>query len=330
MKIKTKLFSSFLGILIVSIILNIITIFDMITLSDLTTKLYRHPMAVSVEVQRINGNITEIIYHTQKIINNSDFDNNAYNNIIKLEDETTDSLKLLHERFLGEKSRVEKAQKIFNEWKPVRDYLIGVALEKGVEQANIYGQKFEQPIVDELNDAMNYLSEFAKNKGVEFYTNASSTRVNSIRKSIILLVWVFALAIFLVKFLADKISRPLLLLNENMRSISKGRADLTARLNSVSKDEIGELSRNFDIFIEKLQTLAQNVKGNENIESEKNLILSKVMDNMLSGKSNEEYLSGLCDLIEKIKSNSGDLNIQDKSHLDKNLNIKLNNIKDDF
>lgn len=283
----------------------------MVQLSDLTSKLYRHPMAVSVEVQRIEKNVAKILNKTHQIVHDSDYDSMAYESIESLEEETNESFNLLYERFLGEKRRVERARNAFNDWKPIRDNYIRITLESGFEAGETYAKQFEQPVLQDLYEAMNYLSGFAKNKGVEFYTNASATRTNSIRKSIILLVWVFAVVILLVKFIADKISRPLLLLNENMRNISRGRADLTARLNLVAKDEIGELSRNFDGFIEKLQTLAYSVKGGENIDSEKNLILSKVMDNLLTGKNNDAYLDELEDLIKKFKKNSGRFNLDD-------------------
>jgi len=71
-------------------------------------------------------------------------------------------------------------------------------------------------------------------------------------------VIVLPLAILIVRSIIIPLSRTKTMLHE----IAEGDGDLTVRLNIDSKDEIGELASNFNIFVEKLQDLFRNVAEN--------------------------------------------------------------------
>jgi methyl-accepting chemotaxis protein len=60
---------------------------------------------------------------------------------------------------------------------------------------------------------------------------------------------------------------------EGLRDIAEGEGDLTRRLKITTKDELGDLARWFNIFIEKLQGIIKNIAGNaeELSTSSKNL-----------------------------------------------------------
>jgi len=58
------------------------------------------------------------------------------------------------------------------------------------------------------------------------------------------------------------IIRPLNNTVSMLKNIAEGEGDLTKRLPVISKDEIGEMARWFNIFIEKIQTIISDVSGN--------------------------------------------------------------------
>ncbi len=80
------------------------------------------------------------------------------------------------------------------------------------------------------------------------------------------LLFVIMIAIFLSSvatyFVAKKISDPLKLVCEMLKDIAEGEGDLTVRLKENSKDEVGELSKWFNIFIEKLQVIIKKISKN--------------------------------------------------------------------
>ncbi|RPH38402.1 MAG: methyl-accepting chemotaxis protein, partial [Desulfobulbaceae bacterium] len=63
-------------------------------------------------------------------------------------------------------------------------------------------------------------------------------------------------------FVARGIARPVQDAVNRLRDIAEGEGDLTMRLESTSSDEIGEMGRWFNVFVEKLQGIISKVSGN--------------------------------------------------------------------
>ena len=86
---------------------------------------------------------------------------------------------------------------------------------------------------------------------------------NSIRNSILLITLVaVALVCGLVLLFSRSITVPLKNAVEGLKDIAQGEGDLTMRLRVNSRDEIGELARWFNLFIEKLQGIVGEIAGN--------------------------------------------------------------------
>ena len=75
--------------------------------------------------------------------------------------------------------------------------------------------------------------------------------------AIILVVLVLAIAISL--YIAGSITKPLESMKSMLQDIAQGEGDLTKRLDASSKDELGEASRCFNLFADKLQGLIRRV-----------------------------------------------------------------------
>jgi methyl-accepting chemotaxis protein len=71
----------------------------------------------------------------------------------------------------------------------------------------------------------------------------------------------FALAVILSRMLARSISRPLGETVGLLRDMSQGEGDLTKRLAVTSSDEVGELARCFNAFMDKQHAIVAQVKG---------------------------------------------------------------------
>lgn len=87
---------------------------------------------------------------------------------------------------------------------------------------------------------------------------------------------------FLGLILSNSITSPLLKAAEMLKDIAEGEGDLTKRLAITSKDEIGELAKWFNQFIEKLQKMVKQVSENAaNIGGSSNS-LSAISENLLT------------------------------------------------
>ncbi len=78
----------------------------------------------------------------------------------------------------------------------------------------------------------------------------------SIRNSMSLYSFIILMALwFIIRTQTERIvMKPLRKLNERLKDIATGEADLTQRITDLSNDQIGELGRLFNLFVEKLHT----------------------------------------------------------------------------
>ncbi|PHR23892.1 MAG: chemotaxis protein [Desulfotalea sp.] len=86
---------------------------------------------------------------------------------------------------------------------------------------------------------------------------------HAIRKNIILVTVVSVALVFTLIILVSRtITKPINLAVASLKDIAEGEGDLTMRLPVTSEDEIGELAKWFNIFIEKLQKLIGEIGEN--------------------------------------------------------------------
>ncbi len=82
------------------------------------------------------------------------------------------------------------------------------------------------------------------------------------------------------------VTKPLNLTVSMIRDIAEGEGDLTKRLIIKSKDEIGELSKWFNLFVEKLQDIIKDVSQNSTVVNTSSTDLSEISSSMATGISN--------------------------------------------
>ena len=114
----------------------------------------------------------------------------------------------------------------------------------------------------------NYLAKVVKSPamGWRFVALVPSSEVyrsanNIAWLSLVIAAVVIALFIILGALFSKLITRPIDRVAVVLKSIAEGEGDLTTRLAVESKDEVGELSRSFNQFIEKLQSIIQQMVG---------------------------------------------------------------------
>jgi methyl-accepting chemotaxis protein len=109
---------------------------------------------------------------------------------------------------------------------------------------------------------------------------------DAIRNANILVTLVAGLLTAIVVFLAARtIVKPINAAVAGLKDIARGEGDLTMRLEATSKDEVGELARWFNVFIEKLQGIMKDISGGvETLSSSTEL--SAISEQMTQGISN--------------------------------------------
>ncbi len=75
---------------------------------------------------------------------------------------------------------------------------------------------------------------------------------------------IFIIALLFSILISRLITRPIYITNKMLKDIAEGEGDLTRRLNVTTKDEVGELAKWVNTFIEKIQELIIHIKQDVN------------------------------------------------------------------
>jgi len=186
-------------------------------------------------------------------------------------------------------------------WHPQRDYIRNLNLLEGQgdlsEAANemIQGKTGTKSYNFEGEDRMiayspmkgyNDFEGFGWSFGIVTSQSFIENLINSLRNTIIYssLGLIIILSLFIIFFLSLSL-RPLKRISQILKEISEGKGDLTKRINISANDEIGEMAKYFNEFIEKIQEIVKNLINNtENLNSDV-VNLTKISENMTSSSN---------------------------------------------
>ena len=123
-----------------------------------------------------------------------------------------------------------------------------------------------------------------------------------IKKVIIYMLLGIAIIIVISIVIAKSISSPIVNMKDKFDILSEG--DLTVKLDGNSRDEVGNLSKNFNFFVEKLQLTINDIVTLISELIKANNRINHSMDNIINGYNSEFY----DELNEKVESGIIELN----------------------
>ncbi|MBN1626533.1 MAG: MCP four helix bundle domain-containing protein [Deltaproteobacteria bacterium] len=150
------------------------------------------------------------------------------------------------------------------------DYTLGPAMEKFENMRNY---------LDQLTEINLKIAEEARQDASEIYKSTLITFF------IIIAIGIF-IGVFLAFIIDFGIIRPVKAAMEGLRDIAEGEGDLTRRLNIKSRDEVGELARWFNIFMEKLRGIIGELAQSTKILGISSNDLSGLSSEMAEGTNN--------------------------------------------
>ncbi len=176
LKLWQKMTLGFGAIVAVMIIGGTISVNTANNLSDLTTKLYRHPLAVSTAIRDVETNLVAI-HRSMKDVAMAQNRTQLEDARAKVDQYTANiekGFKILDERFLGDKSEIKNIEKLFYDWEPIRQKVIDQRIIQIDNNANEVSRVEEAPHVAKIKAALRELVVFANNKAKEFNNAAKS------------------------------------------------------------------------------------------------------------------------------------------------------------
>jgi PAS domain S-box-containing protein len=148
----------------------------MYALSDLVAKMYWHPFTISKAVRDININVVKMHLNVQNVIlaeNDDDFAA-LLQNIEVYEQKINADLKLIKERFLGNKQEIDDVIQILQKFERVHHKIIALVKAGQKQQAlSMTRTDLNKKIIKSENE-INDLTNFANYKATQFLENAHS------------------------------------------------------------------------------------------------------------------------------------------------------------
>lgn len=253
--IGNRLRIGFLLIIITFVTLSIYEQSRITMLSRQIENIYKHPLTVSNAVLRININLIKMQRSLQDV--SEQRNRNRIREEIKiikdLEDNILNDFKIIQNRFLGEKSKVEKSFNAFLDWKKIRDRLIQELLTgKQNSSVSLLSEKSARYII-RVEKAIETLGIFAQHKADEFLYQSKRIHDVSRISYIYITIFVLIIGIYLSISISNSITNPLRILEEGIAKF--GRGDLNSKLVVDTNDEIGALSKAFDKMANDLKSV---------------------------------------------------------------------------
>jgi len=192
------------------------------------------------------------------------------------------------------------------------------------EELNPIGQKitaqslsFKEMIVKYHDEDLqsHLLLEQMKTQQMELYDNLSDLGTMTIEKmekvekaakiTIVIFVAVAVVVGIILSFvIARAIVKPVLTMAEGLEGIAQGEGDLTMRIHIRSKDELGELARWFNQFMQKLQEMVTDIAGNASVLKHSSKEMSTLAQSMSRGSDEmSRGLNSVAASTEQMSSN---------------------------
>ncbi|MCU7834061.1 MAG: response regulator [gamma proteobacterium symbiont of Taylorina sp.] len=285
LKIGIRSGFAFFGIILITTGIGNFTYYGITQLSEMTSKLYKHPFAVSNAVRDTNGHIIAM-HRSMKDVALSKTDaqlEQAVQVVSEYESRALTSLHMIHERFLGDKTLVHNASELFRNWKPIRDRVIDLRRAGEYEKAAEITRGEGARHVVKMENSMQTLLDFANNKA-DTFVNAVFAEQNNLQSTLgwgllILTLVSISIAFIITRSITLPINNIALTLSQLASGDSKDSLQTKIPYQS-RKDEVGIMARSAEqlrLSAVKSQQLALN---NEHVAELSNLM-------QLSGNVNE-------------------------------------------
>ncbi len=180
------------------------------------------------------------------------------------------------------------------------EYLTEEILQKGIKDTYTFEQDGFYHVVFPVKDYS------GAQIGVWVYQLDGSAVLSELRRQILKMVFVMLVMIAIVAglifLIARLIAAPLAKIVAILKDISQGEGDLTVRLDVDSNDETGELSKWFNTFVEKIQTIIARVQKSADQVLNTSQEIASAAEQMAAGS--EEQQAQLAEVATSIEEMS--------------------------
>jgi len=178
----------FTSILLLVIGLATTSIIQLASIAKDMDQLYQHPFSVSNAANSINYHLVSMHRHMKDLVlaQNTQELNYAAQQVNSHEALAQKNFDIIFERYLGDKSDINSAYRLFITWKPIRDEVIQLIQENNVQAASNITLNKGAKHVGKLNQQVDKFVNFAFNKAQTLHARAQKNEQHALISSIVL------------------------------------------------------------------------------------------------------------------------------------------------
>jgi len=196
-------------ILIVVICLGLNSQWQLSKISQNTDDLYQHPFAVSNAANNINYHLVSMHRYMKDVVlaTNDNELTFAVEQVVLHENQALQEFDILFDRFLGNRSQLNRTYQAFIGWKAIRSEVIQLVRNNKTVTAVVITKDKGAKHVKNLNDLVAELVEFASNKAKEFHSRSivgkEQAMVTNFFIAFVAIILVVVLALYIKNNLAQ-------------------------------------------------------------------------------------------------------------------------------
>jgi methyl-accepting chemotaxis protein len=174
-----------------------------------------------------------------------------------------ESFKKLEELEKSEKGKslIEKVKQTTAQLAQVNNKIISRAVAGTQAEADKMLKDDWEPAFKLFENAFGELSKYQDEQAIVAENEAVAAYKTAVSGMIIAFVIAILMAVACASLITRGITGPIGKMREMIMDIAQGEGDLTKRLDASSKDELGEVNRWFNIFIEKLHSIISHISS---------------------------------------------------------------------
>ena len=255
LKIVRQLEISFGIIFVLFVILGANSWLQSNKLAQQTSDLYEHPMVVRRAIGELETDVRSIRLEFLNILRatRDQEKQDAMINVAKYQADATSQFETIKDQYLGPKTDVEEALRLFLRWTALQEEFKGmVRAGKSLDELNRFDDSVDLGKAGELVfDSIKKIDLFAINKAEQFFNTTLEVKRSLDVQQMILLICILALITLIVILFTGNILRPIKQLTEVHKSFGKGKLEMRSTYSS--KNELGQLADSFNNLANTIQ-----------------------------------------------------------------------------
>ena len=298
--LRFKILGGVGSVLILLIIVSIQSFSTISTFSDHVDQMVNMDVKLTIADLELSSNIQKRIALVRGYML---FKDRAYKDSFL---ETTKESKAIQDQVLS-LSQSDTAKSLINksvEWRKI----ITDQLFPKFEQGDIEGamQLLEKEVTQIGREIDNGFSDLASSRVEKTQTDGVAIQAQGDHDKIVIMALAGAaliLGIIVAFIIAHIIVKPIKQIVERIKDIAQGEGDLTVRVESKSKDEIGELAQWFNTFVEKIQDIITKIKDSSEQVGNATEQISAASEQLATGAEEQQYqLSEVSTAVEQMSA----------------------------